>query len=169
MRVNNLAIMFGLVAAITSFVFAQSESFAPKDLTAKPNAPNPNSFSVALPFSKSLSLSLVRDYSPPPRRSFQQPKFVVGRTVVGGSTQLSVGEFQFRSTVLRSGAVVPRSFPEDPNDTANALTLLAPPSPAMRFRSPSAFRDEWERSSFIVWQGEFFHQSVGYQSRDGRF
>jgi hypothetical protein len=169
MRVNNLAIMFGLVAAITSFVFAQSESFAPKDLTAKPNAPNPNSFSVALPFSKSLSLSLFRDYSPPPRRSFQQPKFVVGRTVVGGSTQLSVGEFQFRSTVLRSGAVVPRSFPEDPNDTANALTLLAPPSPAMRFRSPSAFRDEWERSSFIVWQGEFFHQSVGYQSRDGRF
>ncbi|MCX7968390.1 MAG: hypothetical protein N3B10_07865, partial [Armatimonadetes bacterium] len=169
MRANNLVLAIGLVAAITSFVFAQTESFAPKDLTAKPTGTNPNSFSVALPFSKSLSLSLFRDYSPPPRRSFQQQRFLVGRTVVGGSTQLSVGEFQFRSTMLRSGAVVPRSFPEDSSDTANALALLAPPSPSMRFRSPSAFRNDWERSSFIVWQGEFFHQSVGYQSRDGDF
>jgi hypothetical protein len=123
MRVNNLAIMFGLVAAITSFVFAQSESFAPKDLTAKPNAPNPNSFSVALPFSKSLSLSLFRDYSPPPRRSFQQPKFVVGRTVVGGSTQLSVGEFQFRSTVLRSGAGCAPFLPRRPKRHSKRIDL----------------------------------------------
>jgi len=168
-RTNNLVLALGLVAAITSFVFAQGESFAPRDLTAKPGAANQNSFSVALPFSKSLSLNLFRDYSPPPRRSFQQPKFLVGRTVVGGSTQVSAGEFQFRSTVLRSGAVIPRSFPEDPNDVANPLALFAPPSPIMRFRSPSAFRDDWERSSFIVWQGEFFHQSIGYQSKSGQF
>ncbi|MCS7191535.1 MAG: hypothetical protein NZ937_00925 [Armatimonadetes bacterium] len=169
MKVKKLIFTIGLVAAITSFVFAQGESFAPKDLTVRPDASNPNSFSVALPFSKSLSLSLFRDYSPPPRRSFQQPKFLVGQTVVGGSTQISMGEFQFRSTLLRSGAVVPRSFPEDPNDAANALSLFALPSPAMKFRSPSAFRSNWERSSFIVWQGEFLHQSIGYQSRDGEF
>lgn len=168
MRKNNLALLFGLVAAITSFVFGQGEGLTPKDLTAKPVSPNSNSFSVASLFSKSLSLNLFRDYSPPPRRSFQQPKFMVGRTVVGGSTQLSAGEFQFRSTFLRSGAVIPRSFPDDANDAAIALTLFSPPSPAMRFRSPSAFRDDWERSSFVVWQGEFFHQSIGYQSRDGR-
>jgi len=169
MRTNNLLVWtLGLVAVVTSFACGQGESFAPRDLTAKPTNPALNSFSVALPFSRSLSLSLFRDYTPPPRRSFQQPKFVVGRMVVGGSTQLSLGEFQFRSTVLRSGAVVPRSFPDDPSDTANALTFLAPPSPAMRFRAPSAFREE-EQSAFVVWQGEFMHQSIGYQSRDGRF
>ncbi|MCS7263224.1 MAG: hypothetical protein NZ805_00155 [Armatimonadetes bacterium] len=169
MKANNLVLAIGLMAAFTSSIFGQTESFAPKDLTVRPNMANSTSLSVSLPFSKSLSLSLFRDYSPPPKRSFQQPKFLVGRTVVGGSSQLDVGEFQFRSTLLRSGAVIPRAFPEDPSDTSNPLTLFAPPSPAMRFRSPSAFRNDWERSSFIVWQGEFFHQSIGYQSRNGDF
>lgn len=169
MRMKNLVLTIGLVAVVTSFVFAQSESFVPKDLTAKPNTLDPNSFSAMLPFSKSLSLSLFRDYLPPPQRSSQQRKFMVGRTVIGGSTQLNMGEFQFRSTLLSSGAVIPRSFPEDRNDTSNALKLFTPPSLAMRFRSPSAFRNDWERSSFILWQGEFFHQSIGYQSRDGQF
>lgn len=167
MRKNKWVSVLGLTVVITSLVFAQSESFTQRDLAtqAKPGA---NSFSIALPFSKSLSLSLFRDYSPPPPRSFQQPKLLVGSAVIGGGTQLNLGEFQLRSTVLRSGAVVPRSFPETSNGTVSALSLFNLPSPAMRFRSPSAFRSDWERSEFVIWQGEFFHQSISYQSRSGR-
>ncbi len=169
MRNYNWVMVLGLMAVVASFAFPQGESFAPRDLTAKPSASATNSFTVALPFSRSLSLSLFRDFTPPPPRSFQQRREMVGRALVGGSTQLTVGEFQIRSTLLRSGAVVARSFPNDPSGVVDALTLFAPPSPAQRFRAPSAFQDGRSGSAFVVWQGQFWHQSVGYQSGNGRF
>ncbi len=171
MKTYNLVSVFGLVAVVISFAFGQSESFVARDLTAKPNAAanTQKSFSVSLPFSRSLSLSLFRDVTPPPRRSFQQPRALVGRALVGGSTQLTAGEFSFRTTLLRSGAVIPKAFPDDPSETVSGLNFFNLPSPAMRFRSPSAFRDGREPSAFVVWQGQFMHQSIGYQSRDGRF
>lgn len=46
MRMKNLVLTIGLVAVVTSFVFAQSESFVPKDLTAKPNTLDPDRKSV---------------------------------------------------------------------------------------------------------------------------
>lgn len=168
MQVKNWLFLSGIMAVVISCVFGQDESFVPKDLTAKPDAQSANSLTLKLPFSRSLSLSLFRDFAPPPRRSFQQSKALVGRTVLGGSTQLSLGEFQFRSTTLRSGFVVTRAFPDDPA-AADALAIFAPPSPAMRFGAPSAFRDRGTDSSFLLWRGTFHHQSIGYQSRDGRF
>ncbi len=168
MRVKNWFFLSGIMAAVISYVFGQNESFVPKDLTAQSDAQRVNSLTLTLPFSRSLSLSLFRDFAPPPRRSLQQPKALVGRTVLGGGTQLSLGEFEFRSTMLRSGFVVPRAFPDDP-DASDALAVFTSPSPAARFCAPSAFRERGADSSFLLWQGAFHHQSVGYQSRNGRF
>lgn len=168
MRRYNLVMILAALAVVISLVFGQSESFVPRDLAAQAQTANPTSFKVSLPFSKSLSLSLFQDYAPPPKRSFQQPKMLVGRTVLGSSVGLSLGEFQFRSTLLRSGMTVSREFPDDGN-SADVTAVFVPPSPAMGFRSPSAFRDGMGQPPLLFWKGEFSHQSVAYQSSDGRF
>lgn len=165
-RLLVIAIVAATMAAVPSWCTDQEKT--PHDLTARPTADlSAQSVSVSLPFARSLSLSLFRDYAPPPRQSLQQPKSQVGWMLVGGGARLSLGEFHIQSTVLQSGAVIPTTFPSagTPQD---ALTPLLRSAPANRLRSPSAFQTD-SVASLVLWQGAFRHQSVGYQSHDGRF
>ena len=161
-------VIFAIVAVALAVTVSLGSAQSPQDLSAKaPSNITPQSVSVSLPFSRNLSLNLFRDYAPPPRPSQQDPHLKVGRLLLGSSTQLSLGEFRWRATFLQSGALVPSAFPDDPSATVPSLTSLMHASPLNRFRAPSAFRDR-DGGALTLWQGAFRHQSVGYESGDGK-
>lgn len=158
-----LAIATAALVVTVSLGSAQS----PHDLSAKPFSQiTPQSVSVSLPFSRNLSLSLFRDYAPPPARSLQAPHLRTGQLLVGSSVQLSLGEFRWRSTFLQSGMLVPSTLPSESTTAAATLAPLKNLSPLNRFRSPSAF--DSGNTDLMLWQGAFRHQSIGYESGNGK-
>jgi len=162
---QRLVTFVATVMVVLSLGWAQ----APRDLAA-PAAPvvSPQSVSVSLPFSRNLSLSLFRDVNPPPRPSQQDRRLKVGQLLLGSSAQLTLGKFRWRSTFLQSGALIPSVFPAQPDEATVSLMPLVRASPLNRFRAPSAFRDS-DPAAFTIWQGAFRHQSIGYESPEGKW